>query len=256
MIYGLYLSAAGVMSSSYRQDVIANNLANSETIAFKRDLPLFHERLTAAQEYHGARNSDPLMEGLGGGLLASPSLVDTTSGDLEDTGNPLDVAIQGSGFFAVDNPGQPDQAHLTRNGRFILDRQGNLVLSDMSGHKVLDVDGKPIQLAPGQQVIVKANGSIVTRDGEEVARLGVFDVPHPEKLAKAGATLLNYPDRKELTASDSIVRGEFIERSNVDPTTEMAELMDAQRQLEANANMIHYQDSTLQLLCNSVGKIS
>ena len=110
MIYGLYLSAAGVMSSSYRQDVIANNLANSETIGFKRDLPLSRARLTAAQEFRAGHGSDPLMEGLGGGLLASPSMVDTSSGDLEDTSNPLDVAIQGSGFFAVANPGQPSQS--------------------------------------------------------------------------------------------------------------------------------------------------
>ena len=106
MIYGLYLSAAGVVSSSYRQDVIANNLANSETVGFKRDLPLFQERLTEAQQRRGGSHSDPLMEGLGGGLLASPTLVDNRAGDLEHTGAPLDVAIQGDGFFAVDDHGQ------------------------------------------------------------------------------------------------------------------------------------------------------
>jgi len=255
MIYGLYLSASGVMSSTYRQDVIANNLANSETAGFKRDLPLFQERLTAAQELRGARQSDPLLEGLGGGLLVSPTAVDTTPGDLDNTGEPLDVAIQGSGFFAVANPGQPDQARLTRNGRFMLDREGNLVLSDMSGHKVLGADGTPIHFTPGGKIAVTANGTI-SQDGKDVAKIGLFDVPHPEKLVKAGGTLLNYPNSKELVPGTSNLRGEFIERSNVDPTTEMAELMDAQRQLEANANMIHYQDSTLQLLCNSVGKIS
>ena len=101
MIYGLYLSAAGVMSSSYRQDVTANNLANAENVGFKRDLPLFQERLTEAQQRRGERWSDPLMEGLGGGLLASPTVVDNQPGDLESTGSPLDVAIQGDGFFAV-----------------------------------------------------------------------------------------------------------------------------------------------------------
>ncbi len=255
MIYGLYLSAAGVMSSSYRQDVIANNLANSETIGFKRDLPVFQERLTAAQEYRGGRHSDPLMEGLGGGLLASPTLVDTSSGDLEDTGNPLDVAIQGSGFFAVANPNHPNEPRLTRDGRFILDRQGNLILSDSSGHQVLDAAGKPIHLAASGNLAVTTNGTIM-QNGQPVAKLGIFDVPHPEKLIKAGGTLMDYPDSKELMASNALVRGQTIERSNVDPATEMAQLMDAQRQLEANANMIHTQDSTLQLLCNSVGKIS
>jgi flagellar basal body rod protein FlgG len=255
MIYGLYLSAAGVMSSSYRQDVIANNLANSETIGFKRDLPVFQERLTAAKELHGKGSGDPLLEGLGGGLLAAPSAVDTSLGDMENTGNPLDVAIQGSGYFAVANPKQPDQPKLTRDGRLMLDRLGNLVLANAAGQKVLGTDGNPIHIAPGGTLAVIDNGTI-TQDNKPVARLAVFDVPHPGKLKKAGGTLLDYPDSKELTVASSLVRGETIERSNVDPTTEMAGLMDAQRQLEANANMIHYQDSTLQLLCNSVGKIS
>jgi flagellar basal-body rod protein FlgF len=255
MIYGLYLSASGVMSSSYRQDVIANNLANSETVGFKRDLPLFHERLTAARESRGIHGSDPLLEGLGGGLLASPSMVDTSVGDVEHTGEPLDAAIEGSGFFAVANPNHPDQALLTRNGQFMLDRQGNLVLSDSIGHKVLGADGNPIQFAPGGEIVIAANGTLF-KNKTEVAKLGVFDVPHPEKLTKAGGTLLDYPDSKQLTPATSNVRGEFVERSNVDPATEMAGLMEAQRQLEANANMIHTQDSTMQLLCNSVGKIS
>jgi flagellar basal-body rod protein FlgF len=251
MIYGLYLSAAGVMSSSYRQDVIANNLANTETVGFKRDLPLFQERLTEAQQRRGERWSDPLMEGLGGGLLASPTLVDNRQGDMEHTGAPLDMAIQGEGFFAVDDHGE---TRLTRNGRFMINRDGELSLSDMPGHKVLGADGKPIHLPPGGNVSVDANGTL-TRDGQAVGRVGVFDVPHRDQLVKLGGTLLSYPDRAEIKPTEATIRGETVERSNVDPTTEMAELIEAQRQLEANANMIRYQDQTLQLLCNNVGKI-
>src|SRR5581483_1135006 len=103
MIYGLYLSATGVMTSSYRQDVIANNLANSETVGFKRDLALFQERPTESQQnpIHGGW-TNPDLENLGGGLLASPSAVDDKQGELEPTGNNLDVAILGRGYFAVD----------------------------------------------------------------------------------------------------------------------------------------------------------
>src|SRR5687768_1897415 len=102
MIYGLYLSATGIMTNSYRQDVIANNLANSETVGFKRDVALFKERLTQAQEQRIKGDwSNPLLEGIGGGTLAAPTIVDSTQGELEPTGSPLDVAIEGKGYFTV-----------------------------------------------------------------------------------------------------------------------------------------------------------
>src|SRR5438045_836620 len=152
MIYGLYLSAAGVLTSSYRQDVIANNLANSETVGFKKDLPLFRQRLTEAQQRRlpqggagggpgGATNA--LLEPLGGGLLAHPTVIDTSQGDLEPSGSALDVAIEGSGYFAVDDGGE---TRLTRAGQFALDREGNLILSNEKGQQILDNQQRPIKL--------------------------------------------------------------------------------------------------------------
>src|SRR5215831_18455464 len=114
MLYGLYLSATGVMTSSYRQDVIANNLANSETTGFKRDLALFQERSTEAQ--------------------ANP--IDVHQGELEPSTNPLDVALVGRGYFAVQ--GQ-DGMKLTRDGQFMADRAGRLMLTNGDGgQRVLD----------------------------------------------------------------------------------------------------------------------
>src|SRR3954469_11718253 len=121
MIYGLYLSATGVMTSSYRQDVIANNLANSETVGFKRDLALFQERRTEAQS--GSNHScwsNPDLENLGGGLLATPTAVDDKQGELEPTGNNLDVAILGRGYFSVDAGARGRM--LTRDGQFMVNR--------------------------------------------------------------------------------------------------------------------------------------
>src|SRR4051812_9018316 len=142
MLYGLYLSATGVMTNSYRQDVIANNLANAETVGFKKDMALFKERLTAAQEMRkGSSWTDPLMENIGGGTFATPTTVDTTQGELDHTGGNLDVAIEGNGYFAVDDKGE---RRLTRNGQFMIDRTGNLILSNGRGQRVLDQSGKPI----------------------------------------------------------------------------------------------------------------
>jgi flagellar basal-body rod protein FlgF len=257
MIYGLYLSATGVMTSSYRQDVIANNLANAETVGFKKDLALFRQRLTEAQQRGLATSgamtgaTSALLEPLGGGHLAHPTLVDTSQGEFEPTGSPLDVAIEGRGYFAVDDNGQ---TRLTRNGQFSVDAQGNLILSNADGQKVLDDRQRPIQIAPGGDVWIGKDGTITQRD-QVVARLGVFDVADAARLSKQGATLLSFDGQNLNPAAGATLHNQSVERANVDPATELAALMDTQRHLEANANMIRYQDQTLAKLVNEVGKI-
>lgn len=250
MLYGLYLSATGVITSSHRQDVVANNLANSESVGFKRDVATFRQRLTEASARGTPGLSNPMLEMLGGGTFAQPTLVDSRQGELEPTGNPMDVAIQGDGYFAVIDRGQ---SRLTRNGQFVVDRKGRLTLSNGEGQPVLDPKGKPITLAPGLPTSI-SNDGVITQAGQLAGRIGVFDVPERSKLIKQGGTLLSHPGQTLVPATGTL-RSEFVERANVDPATELADLMDAQRQLEANANMIRYQDQTLGRLVNEVGKI-
>jgi flagellar basal body rod protein FlgG len=256
MIYGLYLSATGVMTNSYRQDVIANNIANAETVGFKKDLALFDQRLTEAQQRRLATSgalspTNPLLENLGGGLFAHPTSVDTGQGEFEPTGSPLDVAIEGDGFFAVDSAGE---TRLTRNGQFAVDSAGHLTLSNAKGEQVLDVEKKPIQFEPGGNVCITKDGT-VTQHGRPLARLGVFDVADRTKLSKQGGTLMSYGAQELQPANTATLHTEAVERANVDPATELSALMDTQRQLEANANMIRYQDQTLAKLVNEVGQI-
>ena len=255
MLYGLYLSATGVMTNSYRQDVIANNLANAQTVGFKKDLTRFEQRPTAAEESPAHADwTDPLMDKMGGGTFAMPIAVDTTQGELEHTGSNLDTAIDGDGYFAVDANGKQ---RLTRNGEFLIDRDGNLVLADGRGEKVLDPSGKPIQLdSSAANVTSIGQDGQITQAGKVINKIGMFSVPDPTSLKKEGGTLLSGPDISQLSPSNSTLRSEFLENANVDPATEMAALMDTQRQLEANANMIKYQDQTLDELVNTVGKIS
>jgi flagellar basal-body rod protein FlgF len=251
MIYGLYLSASGIAANSYRQDVIANNLANSETAGFKRDVPSFKQRLTEAQQGRRPGSwSDSRLEGMGGGLLAMPNHIDFSSGAMEQTGSPLDVAIQGDGFFAVK---QNDQTLLTRDGRFSVNSQGQLVMS--SGQRVLDGNGQPIGLSSTAPVTIEADGQI-TQEGQAVGKLGVFSVGDKSTLTKVGSNLLAPQNANDVQRADAKVRSEFREQSNVDPATEMVELLETQRQIEANANMIQAQDATLKLAVGSVGKIS
>jgi flagellar basal body rod protein FlgG len=251
MNYGLYLSAMGVLANSQRQDVIANNLANAETVGFKKDLALFQQQRTAAQMrgLSAKHHSNPLLEPLGGGLVPSGTTLDLSQGPIETTSNPLDVAIVGDGFFAVHTA---EQMMLSRSGRFQVNRDG--ILANDAGHAVLSDKFEKITLAPGA-VEIGPDGTI-TQNGGAVGRIGVFSVPEPRMLVKRGANLLSYPDvERSLKPSDAVLRGHALENSNSEPTTELAALMDAQRQLEANANMIRYQDQMLSRLVNDVAKI-
>jgi flagellar basal-body rod protein FlgF len=252
MIYGLYLSASGVLTNSFRQDVIANNIANSETVGFKKDLTMLQQRPTAAQETGKFGQTDPLLEPIGGGFLASRPAVDSMPGDIEATGNNLDIALQGNGYLAVSSQGQ---THLTRNGQMILDRAGRLVLSSDPSQALLDDKQKPIVLDRTLPTSFSLDGTI-TQNGKPVAKLGLFNLSDTSQIHKVGGTLLGYPDGSKLVDAQPNVHSGYIERSNVDPSTELTQLMDTQRQLEANANMIHIQDETLDKLVNDVGRVA
>jgi flagellar basal body rod protein FlgG len=254
MIFGLYQSATGVMTNSYRQDVIANNIANAETVGFKRDLALFQQRRTEMREHGLAPSrSNALLEALGGGIFASPTLSDRSQGELEETHRPLDVAIVGNGFYQVTNG---DKVHLTRDGRLTINNRNHLAMENNENFELLDAKGKPITLDPRFPPTVDKEGTI-TQNYKAVGRVAVWEVPEPGQLVKQGGTMLAYEDMKNVRlATGAVVRSEYQERSNVEPTSELSTLMDAQRQLEANANMIRYQDQMLSKLVNEVGKIS
>jgi flagellar basal-body rod protein FlgF len=251
MIYGLYLSASGVLTNSFRQDVIANNIANSETVGFKKDLTMLQQRPTEAQQTGKFSETDPLLEPIGGGFLASRAAVDSMPGDIEATGNNFDIALQGAGFLAVSSQGQ---THLTRNGQMILDSAGRMVLSSDPSQVVLDDKQKPIVLDRTIPATFSLDGTI-TQNDKAVAKLGLFNLSDASQIHKVGGTLLGYPDGSKLVEAQPNVHSGYIERSNVDPSTELTELMDTQRQLEANANMIHIQDETLDKLVNDVGRV-
>jgi flagellar basal body rod protein FlgG len=253
MIYGLYLSATGLLTSSYRQDVIANNLANAETIGFKKDVPLFRQRLTAAQEnLSSARNSNALLEKIGGGALAMPTAFNSSQGALDPSSNNLDMAIEGNGYFQVQNG---STTALTRDGRFSINAKGQLAMAGAEGQPVLGTDGQPIALGnSGAPVSINGQGEI-TQAGKLVGRIALMDVDSPGQLTKQGNNLLSVGDPSTLKPATGVIHSNFLEQANVDPASELAGLMDAQRQLEANANMIRYQDSTLDKLVNQVGKV-
>jgi flagellar basal-body rod protein FlgG len=188
-------------------DVIANNLANTETAGFKRD---FGRILHAEQGFDVG------------------TAVDFSPGDLISTKNSLDVAINGSGFFAVQTP---QGERYTRNGSFSLSDKGDLVTKD--GMTVLSTNNSPIHIGEGE-ISIQDNGA-VTVDGNEIATLKVVGFKKTNMLEKEGFHRFVWrgaPQDVENVAEPRIASG-HLEHSNVNGVDEMVHLMAAYRDFES-----------------------
>ncbi len=244
MIYGLYHSAAGMLASQYRQDVISNNLANVDTTAYKRDIASFSERLIEAQRRMGATRHD-VFDHQTGGVWSAPTHTDWQAGPADVTGNPLDAAIAGPGFFAVQTP---DGVRYTRDGAFTIAPGGELVMAT-GGWPVLDEAGMPVRVGTdARSVRLGADGRVVV-DEQAVARLQVANV---EKARKVGGNLVAADG--EVTRTEAHLRVGAIESSNVEAMAEMAAMIEAARAYQLNAQMVTLQDGTLGRLINEVGR--
>ncbi len=253
MIYGLWLSATGVVTNSHQLDVIANNLANVETAGFKRQLAAFRERPPEGKE-DPSTVGDRFYDKMGGGQWLAPSAFDMTGGQLEETHRNFDLAVNGDGYFMVRDAQGEDR--MTRNGNFVVDTEGSVVLETDHKLKLLDSKREPIVLkdVPAGNVIIGEDGTIA-HGNENLGQVGLFNVPDDSLLRPMGNTLLKIPASVEATQFSGQIQSGYLEKSNVDPAVELTKMMQAQRMLEANANMIRYQDQSMGRLVNDVGRI-
>lgn len=259
MNYGLQISASGALTALYRQDVLANNLANLNTPGFKPDIPCVRAR-PAVREEDGLPflPSNDLLERLGGGVqLASPA-TQFAQGPLESTSNPLDIAIQGDGFFVVrsQTTGSADRLRLTRDGRFTLDGRGRLVMSS-TGMPVLDTQNRPIEITGSGKITVGSDGQI-RQNGVEVAKLNLVDLPDRSHLRKTGDNL--FVASAETMGSLGPATGTMVqgsrEQSAVDEIRAMIDMQDAARAASANLNLISYQDRMTERAIAQLGRLA
>jgi flagellar basal-body rod protein FlgF len=252
MTYGLWLSAGGLQVNQYRQEILTNNMANVDTVGFKRDLAVIHERQVEAATSGGAAYSNRLLDRLGGGNWVRPTYTDFEQGGLLHTGADLDAAIEGKGFFTVRDG---NELRYTRDGRFTLSPKGQLVLATGNGStQVLDDAGRPIQIdAKGEKITISADGTI--RQGRTpVAKLGVAEFSDPQQLRKVGKNLFRATEGRPQAPQDSSVRGGFVEDSAQNATTGLVDIIEVTRAHELNARMITLQDQTIGQAVNTVGR--
>ena len=252
--YGIWLSAAGMKVSEHRQTLMANNLANANTIGFKQDLAIIRERRIESQSSpEGFEFVHPVLDSYTGGLNVRPTNYSFAQGDLEPTGKPTDVAIDGDGFFSVSDG---ENIRYTRNGNFSVNNEGYFILSSGGGRwKVLDDTGSPVQIDTRlDPPTITSNGTI--QQGELlVAKLGLMTTENKQSLRKIGETLFDAGD-----VEMQPIEGRFItrtlEQSNYNIMKGLASMIEASRSYEMNANLIRLQDQMTGQAVSTIGRLA
>lgn len=260
MNYGLHLSASGVLTNLYRQDVYANNLANASTVGFKRDIAAITQRpAEALEDNHPFAYHNSLLDKLGGGVFAGPQHISFEQGALERTGNPLDVALEDKDTFLVVSRPNPKtgeaEIRFTRDGRLARSPEGYLVTA-AGGFQVLDENDGPITLDDQQPVLIDRDAG-VQQGGAEVARLQVVAAVNRGLLVKEGHNLFRHTGNGDgrAAAENTRVHSGFVEASTVDPIRELLGLMQSSSAIQYNSNLIKYHDLLMDRAVNSLGRV-
>jgi flagellar basal body rod protein FlgG len=256
MNYAMEIAAQGALTSLYRADVLSNNLANFETPGFKADMPVLrHRDVARVEDGLGYLPSNALLERLGAGPHLAPNYVDFTPGALDVTDRPLDVAIEGDGFFLVAS-GHDDALGLSRDGRLTIDDRGRLVQS-ASGHRILDDRQRPIFVSIEDGPIEVASDGIITQGLGEIGRMALVDLPDRRALAKngAGSFSMAHGSEDSLVRATGKLRQGAVESAGVNEISTLNDLTGALSAVGTNIGMMTYADRMLDLAINRLGRV-
>ena len=265
-IMALNAAATGLRALSSRIDVVANNLANAETTAFKRSRVNFEDLMYVMLKQPGTTNGtgdiSPAGLFVGLGTRISNTQVDMEQGSLENTNRPLDVGIEGQGFFKVKiMDSVANGTGYTRNGNFFVNDKGELVLGMGDGFKLIP----PVTIPAGVTatgITISKDGTIsVLRPGQQtktvLAQLKLTQFVNPQGLNLLGGSIYTETEasgppidnRAGENGSGTLLQG-FLEGSNVDPVKELVTLIKTQRAFELNSQSIQTADQALQTIGN------
>lgn len=235
-----YSAVFGALTQQHRLDTIANNLANVNTTGFKSDQLAFKD--TFRRYAHDMLDPNTTLNEKvpwpQANLLAQPriseSVIDLSQGAMKSTGNPLDLAIAGDGFFRVQTP---EGEFLTRQGVYHRSSEGFVV--DGHGNQLLG-QGGPLQIPEGAAILIDADGG-VSVGGELIDTIELVRVEDPRNLEKVGHSLLRVRPgaaAQPVPAEDATVEQGFLEAANVNVVTEMVNMIETMRAFEAYQKMI------------------
>jgi flagellar basal-body rod protein FlgF len=242
---GMYSAVSGNVAAMLRMDVITNNLANINTAGYKKDRMIFDSMLNDANNptlTDGSMTEMPVLTGV-------TIETDFSAGSLKQTGNPLDLSLDGDGFFVVNTP---QGKAFTRQGNFHMDAGGRLVTAD--GYE-LQGNGGPLTIKGGN-ISIDAQGGVFV-DGVQAGTIGITDFPKPYQLQKIGSSLFvpSGPETVEQPATNTRIMQGSIEGSNVQPIQEMVTLIANTRFYEQCVKTIQSYDQMAAKAANDLGKV-
>lgn len=218
---GYYAACTALAARTQALDTIANNLANANTAGYRSEHNVFSAVLASA----GTGNGSDLSNAINNYGIMSGTSLDLSQGALQKTGNPLDLAIQGSAFFAVQTA---NGTMYTRNGGFQVSPTGQLVTQ--AGDPVLGDKG-PIAMLPGP-FSISSDGTL-SFNGAVAGKIRLVNFPAGTQLTSQGSSYYSAPPNIETASTDSKVQQGSLENSNVNPIISMVELITAQRSAES-----------------------
>lgn len=249
MFKGFYNLTSGMLSQGRRLDVISNNMANVATSGYKADTytdSTFREYVVS--RVGNKDKSNPAEIG-GASYILAPSQVYTNyeQGTIEPTGMPLDFAIEGDGFFAVQ--GQ-DGVVYTRGGNFALDEEGYLCLAD--GSRVLDPNGNELLLMT-DKIKGDSSGGIYTEDGAFLGQIGVYQFEDNAQLERDDRGY--FTGGQAQAAEGAVLHWQSQERSNIDLIKQMTNMMTAQRAFQSAAELSKMYDQLMTKATTNLGNV-
>ena len=252
MIKGLYSASSGMVAGWAYQQVASNNLANAQTVGYKREVVVqesFEDVLLSQRKPVPAPLSAQvvgIIGQVGTGTGIAEFGTDYAQGALQPAGGELDFALT-NGFFVVETPDRG--LFYTRDGRFGRDANGDLVTSH--GYYVLDADGDRIRL-PAGDVEVSAD-AVISVDGEQVAALWLVDFA-PNQLRRAGPAYFQADEPGVAVESPGLRQG-FLEASNVQVSDDLVTLMTVLRMYQVNQAVMAQLNDTLVQATGTVGSV-
>jgi flagellar basal-body rod protein FlgF len=237
----LYVSLSAQVAMEKRLSTIANNVANINTGGFRADEVKFEEILSLAAKENVSFAS------------SGQNFVSRRTGAIIRTDNPLDVAIQGEGWFAFNGP---NGAVYTRDGRFKMNENGDLLT--VEGYQVLDAGGAPIALDPMAGFPTISRDGTIMQGTNQVGAIGIFNLRNDSKLSRFGnsGVMSSIPGEVVQDFNSTGVQQGYSEGSNVNPVLEMTKMIAVQRNFDSAATTIQESESTLMDAIRTLGPSS
>ncbi len=241
MIPGLYTATAGMINQQIMMEVITNNLANVNTVGYKRDDLSFSGMLNNLMDPNYPYYKQSL------DTVSERFITDFSGGIIKPTDNPLDLAIDGDGFFVIQHD---NGIRYTRSGNFSINNSRQLVTID--GYPVLGNNGI-IQVGNGK-LEIDGQGRVIV-DGVLIDKLRIVDFPKPYHLVKGGYNTFIDPASQPIQSSAVIKQG-YVELSNANPIYEMVKMIETMRVYESYQKTIQLFNETLEKSNTELGKVN